>query len=53
MPLKKGSSNKVRSENIAKEIRSGRDPKQAVAISYSQQRKAKKASRKATRSKRK
>jgi hypothetical protein len=42
MPLKKSASNKVRQENIAKEIASGKDPKQAVAIGYSVQREAKK-----------
>ena len=42
MPLKKGTSNKTRQENIKREIASGRDPKQAVAIGYSQQRQAKK-----------
>lgn len=42
MPLKKGSSNKTRQENIKREIASGKSPKQAVAIGYSVQRKAKK-----------
>jgi len=41
MPLKKGASNKTRSENIAQERRSGRPLDQAIAIAYSQQRKAK------------
>lgn len=40
MPLKKGSSNKTRSENIRREIAAGKDPKQAAAIAYSEQRKA-------------
>ena len=40
--LKKGVSNKTRSENIAKEIRSGKKPAQAAAIAYSVQREAKK-----------
>lgn len=34
MPLKKGSSRKTISSNIAELIRSGRDPKQAAAIAY-------------------
>ena len=38
MPLKKGSSTKVRNENIKKEIAAGKPIKQAVAIGYSQQR---------------
>lgn len=38
MPLKQGKSDKTRSENIATEIRSGKDPKQAAAIAYSIQR---------------
>lgn len=41
MPLKKGSSNATRSANIAKEIRAGKPAKQAEAIAYSVQRKAK------------
>lgn len=41
MPLKKGSSRKVVSENIRELIHSGRDPKQAAAIAYSTARKSK------------
>ena len=39
MPLKRGKSRKVISENIAELIHSGRDPKQAVAIALSEARK--------------
>ena len=42
MPLKKGTSNKIREKNIKTEIAAGKDPKQAVAIAYSEQRKNKK-----------
>jgi len=42
MPLKKSSSNAARESNVKKEIASGNDPKQAVAIAYSVQREAKK-----------
>ena len=34
MPLKKGSSKKVISENIRREIRSGKKKAQAIAIAY-------------------
>lgn len=34
MPLKPGKSQRVISQNIATEIRHGKDPKQAAAIAY-------------------
>jgi hypothetical protein len=40
MPLKKGKSKKVLSENIAEMRRSGHPEKQSVAAAYSMQRKA-------------
>ena len=42
MPLKSGTSKKVRSENIAELMRAGYEQKQAVAIAYSKQRESKK-----------
>lgn len=42
MPLKKSPTNRARSENIRREIKSGRPVDQAVAIAYSVQREAKK-----------
>ncbi len=42
MPLKKGSSKKVISENIRREMHAGRPQKQAVAIAMSQARRSKK-----------
>ena len=41
MPLVKSPSNAARSENIRREIDAGRPPKQAEAIAYSLQRRAK------------
>ena len=41
MPLVKSSSNKARQENIHREIAAGKPTKQAVAIGYSVQRRAK------------
>jgi len=40
MPLNRGPSNKARSENIRTEIAAGKPVKQAVAIGYSEQRRA-------------
>ncbi len=44
MPLKKGRSDKTRGENIKREIEAGKPPKQAEAIGYAVQRKARKES---------
>lgn len=46
MPLKKGKSKKVISENIAELQRSGRDKNQSVAIAYSEARRGKKKGKK-------
>jgi hypothetical protein len=46
MPLKKGTSEKTRQENIKREIAAGKPPKQAVAIGYAVQREAKKPQKK-------
>lgn len=40
MPLKNGKSKKVISENIAKEIRSGKPRKQAIAIAFKKAKKS-------------
>ena len=40
MPLKKSGSKKAFSENVKKEMKSGRPQKQAVAIAYATKRKA-------------
>lgn len=42
MPLIKSTSKEAFNKNIAKEIKSGINPKQAVAIAYSVKRNAKK-----------
>ena len=40
MPLEKGSSSKVRSDNIRELMHSGRPQKQAVAIAFSESRRS-------------
>jgi len=40
MPLKEGTSNKTRQQNINEMIRSGKPPNQAVAAGYREQRKS-------------
>lgn len=46
MPLKKGSSKKTISANIATEVRAGRPPKQVAAIAYRKAGKATKRKKK-------
>jgi hypothetical protein len=46
MPLKKGRSKKAIQENIRREIKAGRDPKQAAAIAYSKAGKSRKRRKK-------
>jgi hypothetical protein len=45
MPLIKNATKKAREANIASEIAAGKPPKQAVAIGYAVQRRAKRAKR--------
>jgi hypothetical protein len=46
MPLIKSTSKKARQENIRREIDAGKPPRQAVAIGYSEQRQARKKTKK-------
>lgn len=52
MPLKRGSSDKTRSENISEMVRAGHPRNQAIAASYSQQRKSRRKKRNSSRSSR-
>jgi hypothetical protein len=47
MPLRVGSSDATRSENIREMVRAGHPQRQAVAAAYRQQRKSKRRSRRA------
>jgi hypothetical protein len=49
MPLKRGSSDATRSENVSELVRSGYPTKQAVAIAYRTQRESKRKSRRSNR----
>lgn len=49
MPLKAGSSNETRSQNIREMVRAGHPIKQAVAASYRQQRKYSRSKRRTRR----
>jgi len=42
MPLKKGASKATRETNVKREIAAGKPVKQAIAIAYAEQRKARK-----------
>lgn len=46
MPLKKSKSDKAFKENIKTEVKAGKPVKQAVAIAYSEKRKAEKKAKK-------
>ena len=48
MPLAKGSSNRVRSENVAEMIDSGMPKDQAIAAGYRNQRDAKRKSKRSS-----
>lgn len=52
MPLQKGSSQKVISSNIRKEMQSGKPQKQAIAIALNTARKPRKGNRKSGRTER-